>query len=147
MVNWTYQGKEITDVKQIGSPFGFCYKITNLSNGMTYYGSKQVVSVRKKKYGKRKIAQMPDKRKSKYDIITKEMSGWREYTGSSKKLNSDINDKNHEYKKEILYLCKSKTELKYREVSLIICEDALIDENSYNANVSIRQVGKINFNK
>lgn len=147
MVNWIYKGKEITDVKQIGSPFGFCYKITNISNGMIYYGSKQVVSVRKKKFGKRKIAQMPDKRKSKYEKIVKEMPGWREYTSSSKKLNYDIHEKNHEYVKEIIYLCDSKTELKYREAQYIICEDALLDENCYNANVSIKHVGKINFNK
>lgn len=147
MVNWTYKGKEITDVSQLGNIFGFCYKITNLSNNKTYYGSKQVVSIRKKRYGKKKIAQMTDRRKSKYEMITKEMPGWKEYTGSSKHLNSDLHEKGHQYKKEILTLCKSKTELKYRELQWIVCEDCLTDEMSYNANISIKQVGKLNFNK
>tara|TARA_R110002012_G_scaffold307551_1_gene513048 strand:- start:19 stop:462 length:444 start_codon:yes stop_codon:yes gene_type:complete len=147
MINWTYLGKEITDVSQIGSPFGFCYKITNISNGMIYYGSKQVVSIRKKKFGKRKISQMPDKRKSKYEKIIKEMPGWREYTSSSKSLNFDIHEKHHEYTKEILYLCSSKSELKYKEAEYIMCEQALLRDNCYNANISIKQVGKPNFNK
>lgn len=147
MINWTYKGKEITDVKQIGSPFGFVYIIKNLSNDMYYVGSKQVVSVRKKKFGKRKIARLKDKRLKKYEVITSEMRGWKEYVGSSKKLCEDINEKGHKYKKEILYLCHSKTELKYKEAQEIICSDALVDEMSYNANISIKQVGKLNFNK
>lgn len=146
MVNWTYRDNEITEVEQIGSPFGFVYRITNLTTGMIYVGSKQVVSVRKKKFGKRKIASMGDRRKSKYDIIVQEMKGWKSYTGSSKLLNEHI-ARGDKYIKEIVELCSSKTELKYKEVCMIICEDTLVDERYYNANVSIKQVGKLNFNK
>lgn len=141
-----YQGKEITEVSQIGNPFGFVYRIYNLSNGMIYVGSKQVISIRKKRFGKRKIASMTDKRRSKYDVVTQEMAGWREYTGSSKELNEHIK-RGDKFQKEIIEICHTKTELKYREVQLIICEDSLIDEKYYNANVSIKQVGKLNFNK
>ena len=147
MVNWTYKGKEITSTEQIGNPFGFVYRIDNISTGKSYYGSKQVVSIRKKKFGKRKIASMLDKRKSKYEKIVKEMPGWKEYTSSSKQLNEDIHEKGHEFTKEILYLCKSKPELKFREAEIIMCSGFLEDEMSYNAGISIRQVGKVNFKK
>ena len=147
MVNWTYKGKEITSTEQIGNPFGFVYRIDNISTGKSYYGSKQVVSIRKKKFGKRKIASMLDKRKSKYEKIVKEMPGWREYKGSSKLLCSDIEEKGHEFTKEILYLCKSKPELKFREAEIIMCSGSLEDEMSYNAGISIRQVGKVNFKR
>lgn len=147
MVNWTYLGKEITDVKQIGSPFGFVYRIENLDTGRFYIGSKQVVSVRKKKYGKRKIASMKDKRLKKHEIITTEMKDWKIYTGSSKELNHDINEKGHRYTKEILYLCQSKSELKFTEAKEILCSDSLETDESYNAGISLRQVGKVNFNK
>lgn len=146
MVNWTFKGREITETSQIGNPFGFVYRIYNITTGRDYIGSKQVVSVRKKKYGKRKVASMTDKRRSKYDIITQEMKGWKEYTSSSKELNEHI-ARGDNYTKEILILCQSKTELKYREAQEIICSDSLIEDSSYNANISIKQVGKLNFNK
>jgi hypothetical protein len=145
--NWTYQGIEITSASQIGNPFGFVYLITNLDKKMIYVGSKQIVSKIKKKFGKRKIATITDKRLKKYEYIVSEAKDWQKYVGSSKQLQEDLIQKKHRYTKEILYLCESKTELKFREVSEIICSGAMENDMSYNANISIKQVGKLNFNK
>lgn len=145
MIKWTFEGREINSVEDIGSPFGFVYQITT-EEGKTYIGSKQVISKRKKHFGKKKLAQITDKRLKKYEYIISEAKDWKEYTGSSKHLNLDI-ENGIQFKKEILFTCETKTELKFREAKMIICEGALEDEMSYNANISLKQVGKVNFNK
>ena len=69
--------------------FGFVYRITNMVSGKFYIGKKQIFSTTKRNLGKKELVQITDKRKSKFQYITKE-SNWLTYTGSNKELNSDI---------------------------------------------------------
>lgn len=133
--NWHFKDQEITDINQFPEDtFGFVYIIYNLNNAKKYIGKKQIRSVRKKKFGKRQLSKITDKRLKKYEIITSEMKGWKEYTGSSEELNADIakGDKIH---KEIIHLCKSKKELTYFETKELFCEGTIESDQFYNGNI------------
>ena len=112
MVVWNYLDSRITNIEDFPKgTFGFSYIIENLTTGKIYIGRKQLFSRRKKKYGKKKIAQMPDKRAPKYEYIEKE-SDWLTYTGSNRELNDDIK-RGDTIEKTILNLAKNKAELTY----------------------------------
>ena len=114
MVNWYHQGIEILDVSQIPEGvIGFVYRIDNLNNGKIYIGRKAIQSKRKRKFGKREIAAMPNKRLKKWEDIAK-------------------GDKIH---KQILVYCTSKKELAYWESKYLFCEGTIESENYYNGNI------------
>jgi len=81
-MGWRYKGSYITELADMPeNVFGFIYKITNTETGEYYIGKKQVVSVRKRNFGKREIAELKDKRMKKYEYVTKE-SDWKTYRSS-----------------------------------------------------------------
>tara|TARA_R110001592_G_scaffold120331_4_gene324409 strand:- start:6930 stop:7355 length:426 start_codon:yes stop_codon:yes gene_type:complete len=116
-------------------PFGFVYIITNLSNGMKYIGKKQIV---------KKSKRPPLKGKKRKRIIVGE-SDWKTYTGSSDRLNQDIEvlgkDK---FTFKIIRSCGNKSELAYMETFYQFQSEALIREDYYNGILNIR-IGKVNF--
>jgi len=82
-MGWTYKGKSITELSDMPEgTFGFIYKITNGKTNEFYIGKKQVVSIRKRKFGKREIAKLEDKRMKRYEMVEKE-SDWLEYRSSN----------------------------------------------------------------
>ena len=121
--------------------FGFIYKITNGKTGQFYIGKKQVVSIRKRKFGKKETAALQDKRMKKYEMVTKE-SDWSSYRSSNKEVtnwfitdgipNEDIND---QLKLEILRFCTNKKSLTYYELQEQFAHDVLGDELSLNDNL------------
>lgn len=131
---WLYKGKKVNNTLQIlKNSFGFVYLITNLDNGKKYIGCKQLFSRRKRKFGKREIAKMTDKRLKTYEYIVKE-SDWLSYTGSNKELNDDIR-KGDRIKKEILQFVKTKKQLTYYEAKELFSNGVLEDDNWYNGNI------------
>ena len=69
---WIFKSRKISSLDQVPSKaIGFVYKITD-SNGKIYVGQKSLFSNRKKNFGKRKLAEISDKRTKKYEIISKE---------------------------------------------------------------------------
>lgn len=129
-----YKRKTITTLADIPKDsFGFVYLITNLTNGRKYIGCKQLFSKRKRKFGKREIAAMKDKRKKTYEYVVKE-SNWLDYTGSNKELNEDIK-KGHQIKKEILIFVKTKKQLTYYEVKEQFKNSVLESGDWYNGNI------------
>ena len=89
--DWTHNGQRFTSA-DIGSYYGFVYRITNLTNGMDYIGRKYFKTVRKLNPLK------GFKRKRK---VTKE-TDWQDYWGSSNRLNEDIEKLGKEnFKREI----------------------------------------------
>jgi len=104
--------------------FGFVYQITNTVTGEKYIGQKQLWS---------RFKRPPLKgRKNKRHAIRE--SDWKTYTGSSVRLNEDIEKLGKEnFKFEILELFDSKWELSYGEYKKIIKEDAIPRNDYYNA--------------
>jgi hypothetical protein len=141
-MTWTYKGKYITELSDMPEDvFGFIYKITNGKTGQFYIGKKQVVSIRKRKFGKKETAALQDKRMKKYEMVTKE-SDWSSYRSSNKEVtnwfitdgipNEDIND---QLKLEILRFCTNKKSLTYYELQEQFSHNVLADELSLNDNL------------
>jgi hypothetical protein len=122
---WTYKGQLFTE-DLIENNFGFVYLIKNLTNQRQYIGKKFFTkSGRKQTNGKIKKI-----RKS---------SDWQTYWSSSEELKADVKSLGEEnFTREILYLCKTKSECSYRETREIFMRDALLTETYYNSWVSCK---------
>jgi hypothetical protein len=121
---WKYKGKVL---KEIPEGFvSFVYLITNKVDGRQYVGKKLFKFTRTtKKRGKR---------------VKKEIdSDWLDYYGSNKELNGDVEALGKKsFKREILYLCKSKGEASYLEAKEQFTRDVLLSEDYYNTWISVR---------
>lgn len=136
---WLYNDREFTE-ENIGDHFGFVYTITNLTNDKKYIGKKYFSkSGRKQVKGKIKKVRKP--------------SDWAEYYGSNDELKNDVRILGAEnFKREITYLCKSRSECSYLETYEIFTNDALLREDYYNSWVSVRitkkhVLGKVQIDK
>jgi hypothetical protein len=115
---WSYKGEIVED---IGNYIGFVYIITNLSNEKKYIG--------KKNFYFSKIKQVKGKKK-RYKVE----SDWKDYYGSSDKLNEDVHlFGENNFKREILRFCSSKGEMTYFEAKYQFQYDVLESDQFYNS--------------
>lgn len=125
-----YQGKPVESIPDEYE--GFVYLITNLTNNKKYVG---------KKLAKFKTTKPPLKGKKNKRRGYKE-SDWRDYWGSSDRLNEDVatlgTDK---FKREILYFCKSRAELSYLEAREQFERRVLETDEYYNGIINVRVGG------
>ena len=141
-MTWTYQGRIITELSDMPEgTYGFIYKITNGHTSEYYIGKKQVVSIRKRNFGKKEIAALTDKRIKRYEMVTKE-SKWEDYRSSNKTVSSWFNKdgrpailENDRLELKILKFCKSKKSLTYYELQEQFYHNVLEDEYSLNDNL------------
>ena len=123
-MTWIYDKKPFEEVPE--GIIAFVYLITNTVNKKKYIGKKLFKFTRSsKKKGKRVKKQID--------------SDWKDYYGSNKELNEHVDlygkDK---FKREILYLCKTKGEASYLEAKEQFAKDALISEDYYNTWIMVR---------
>ena len=127
---WTFQNKIVETLPE--GCEGFVYLITNLTNDRKYIG---------KKLAKFKTTKPPLKGKKNKRRGTKE-SDWREYYGSSDRLNADVAalgaDK---FTREILYLCKGRGEMSYIEAREQFDRRVLETDDYYNGIINVRVGG------
>ena len=127
---WTYKGKQIETIDDQYE--GFVYLITNMTNNRKYVG---------KKLAKFKTTKPPLKGKKNRRRGFKE-SDWREYWGSSDKLQEDVKllgeDK---FTREILYFCKSRGEMSYMEAKEQFDRRVLETDEYYNGIINCRVGG------
>lgn len=79
MKDWLFEGNPLVDAPENAK--AFIYKITFVKTGQYYIGYKLFNSKSTKKLGKRAIAALTDKRKSKKVTTIKE-STWKTYKGT-----------------------------------------------------------------
>ena len=129
-MNWTYQGKEVTEIPDEYE--GFVYLITNLTDNRKYVG---------KKLAKFKTTKPPLKGKKNKRRGYKE-SDWRDYWGSSDKLIADVEKLGeNNFTREILYFCKSRGEMSYLEAREQFERRVLETDEYYNGIINVRVGG------
>tara|TARA_B100001057_G_scaffold492657_1_gene585485 strand:- start:846 stop:1268 length:423 start_codon:yes stop_codon:yes gene_type:complete len=129
-MQWTYKGKEVKEIPE--DVEGFVYIITNTTNNKKYIG---------KKLAKFKTTKPPLKGRKNKRRGHKE-SDWRDYWGSSDKLNEDVQalgtDK---FTREILYYCNSRGLMSYLEAREQFERRVLESEDYYNGIINVRVGG------
>lgn len=106
--------------------FGFVYLITHNPTGRKYIGKKFFT-----KAGTRQI-------KGKKKKIRK-TSDWESYWGSNAELQAEVTKNGEEqYTREILHLCKSRSECSYMETFEIFNRHALLNDSYYNSWVTCK---------
>ena len=106
--------------------FGFVYLITHNQTGRKYIGKKFFT-----KAGTRQI-------KGKKKKIRK-TSDWESYWGSNTELQAEVKQNGEDqYTREILYLCKSRSECSYWETFEIFSRQALLSDSYYNSWVTCK---------
>jgi hypothetical protein len=124
-LNWTYEGKDFT-IEDIKDYYGFVYLITNLQSEKKYIGKKFFYSSKTKTVkGKKK----------KF----KAQSDWIDYYGSNAELQNDVQKLGRElFKREIIYLCKTKGECGYLEAREQFDKKVLENGSYYNTWIMVR---------
>lgn len=129
-MSWTYKGKKVESIPDEYE--GFVYLITNKKTKQKYVG---------KKLARFKTTKPPLKGKKNKRRGYKE-SDWREYWGSSDRLNEDVKtlgEKN--FTREILYYCKSRAEMSYIEAREQFDRRVLETDEYYNGIINVRVGG------
>lgn len=125
-----YKGKTVESIPDEYE--GFVYLITNLKTQQKYVG---------KKLAKFKTTKPPLKGKKNKRRGYKE-SDWREYWGSSDRLNEDVKNLGEEnFSREILYFCKSRAEMSYIEAREQFDRRVLETDEYYNGIINVRVGG------
>ena len=125
-----YNGKEVNEIADEYE--GFVYLITNLTNNKKYVG---------KKLARFKTTKPPLKGKKNKRRGYKE-SDWRDYWGSSDRLNEDVKTLGEgNFTREILYFCKSRAEMSYIEAREQFDRRVLETDEYYNGIINVRVGG------
>ena len=126
-MTWHYENKEVVKIPE--GIIGFVYLITNITNNRKYIGKKLTQFKRSKKPLKGKT------NKRRYTVE----SDWQDYYGSSDELTADVEllgkDK---FKREIMFWCKSKSELSYIEAREQFTHKVLESKQWYNGHIRVR---------
>jgi superfamily II DNA/RNA helicase len=139
---WLYNNEEITELPE--DCVGFVYLITNLASNRKYIG-KKLAKFSKTSY---KTVTLKNGTKKKKKIKSKVDSDWLEYYGSSIELNKDVELLGEEnFRREILFFCKSKAECSYIEAREQFTRKVLETTDYYNGQISVRVHGSHILNK
>jgi hypothetical protein len=116
-MTWYYGG---VPFEEDGTHFGYVYLIENLITGRKYIGRKY--------FSKAGYKQVNGKRKK-----IRKTSDWEAYWGSNETLKAEVAELGeHNFRRTILYLCKSKSECAYWETFEIFTRHALLNTVYYN---------------
>jgi len=122
--------KWINVPNDLSSYYGFVYKITIKTNNKKYIGRCNFWKI---------VKRPPLKGKKNRRYIKKE-TDWRNYYGSGgkewQKIIKQVGKDN--IKREILILCKTPWEVKYKEAELQFREKVLLKEEYYNGIIQLK---------
>ena len=135
-MSWYYENHIIEELPD--DCVGFVYLITNTVTGRMYIG-KKLAKFAKTTY---RVVKLKNGTKKKKKIRGKIDSDWREYYGSSDELLKDIAQLGPEnFRREILFYCKSKAETSYIEAREQFSRRVLESKDYYNGQISVRVHG------
>lgn len=132
-MSWYYENTLVETLPE--DCIGFVYLITNTITGKQYIG-KKLAKFSKTTY---KVVKLKNGTKKKKKIRSKIDSDWQEYYGSSDALAKDVETLGaHQFKREILYYCKSKAECSYIEAREQFSRRVLESDDYYNGHIQVR---------
>jgi len=135
-MTWYFQNEIVESLPE--DCVGFVYLITNLTTGRKYIG-KKLAKFSKTTY---KTVKLKNGSKKKKKIRSKIDSDWRDYYGSNIELSKDIETLGKEnFKREIMFYCKSKAECSYIEAREQFTHKVLESKDYYNGQISVRVHG------
>ena len=135
-MTWYYSGQEITELPE--DTVGFVYLITNITTGKMYVG-KKLAKFAKTTY---KVVKLKNGTKKRKKIRSKINSDWQQYYGSSPNLTEDVNTLGtNNFRREILYYCKSRSECSYVEAREQFSRRVLESDDYYNGHIQCRVHG------
>lgn len=136
-MSWYYQDQLVTEISE--DYIGFVYIITNLTTDKKYIG-KKLAKFAKTTY---KVVKLKNGTKKRKRIRGKIESDWQEYYGSNDELNKDVVTLGKEnFRREILYYCKTKSECSYIEAREQFSRRVLESDDYYNGHIQVRVHGK-----
>jgi len=141
-MTWIYQNQPVDTLPE--DCVGFVYLITNATSGRMYVGKKLA------KFSKttQRTVKLKNGTKKKKKIRSKVDSDWRDYYGSSPELTRDVESQGIDnFKREILYYCKSKSECSYIEAREQFARQVLESQDYYNGHIQVRVHGSHIINK
>ena len=133
-MSWIYQGKDFTNSMIPEGAVGFVYEMEAVINGKSvrYVGKKNFYSVTKKKFGKKAMANVTDKRTKKYETVTK--PSYQNYYSSNAVL-KEAHKAGVKIKRFMVKICFSKMELTYYETKYQFVREVLEKEEFLNGNI------------
>lgn len=135
-MSWYYNDAIIESIEE--EYIGFVYIITNLTNNRKYIGKKLA------KFAKTTVrtVKLKNGNKKKKRIRGKIESDWRDYYGSNDELQADVIKLGPDnFRRDILYFCKTKAECSYIEAREQFSRRVLESDEYYNGQISVRVHG------
>lgn len=134
MSKWSYQGADFESSMIPEGAEGFVYEMQAVIDGklVRYIGKKNFYSVTKKRFGKKALSSMQDKRAKKYTIQKK--LTYLDYYSSNAVL-KDAHRAGIEVRRYILKICFSKMELTYYETKFQFVRGVLESNEFLNGNI------------
>ena len=137
-MQWTYKNEPVEQLPEDCA--GFVYLITNTVSGRMYVGKK----LSRFKTTRYRMHTQKNGKKVRKKIRGAVGSDWQDYFGSSDQLDKDIallgKDK---FRREILYYCRSKSELNYIEAREQFSRKVLESDQYYNGHIRVRVHGSL----
>ena len=135
-MSWYYNDELVETLPE--DCVGFVYLITNTATGRMYIG-KKLAKFKKTTY---KTVKLKNGTKKKQRIRSKIDSDWQTYYGSSDELLKDLEQIGQEnFRRDILFYCKSKAECSYIEAREQFSRRVLESKDYYNGQISVRVHG------
>ncbi len=135
-MSWYYQNQLVDSLPE--DCVGFVYNITNLVSGRQYIG-KKLAKFSKTTY---KTVKLKNGNKKRKRIRGKIESDWKDYYGSNDALLKDVAELGTDnFRRDILYYCKSKAECSYVEAREQFSRRVLESDEYYNGHIQVRVHG------
>ena len=135
-MTWLYLNQPVEQLPQ--DCVGFVYIITNLTNNRKYIGKKLAKFSRTTQ----KTVKLKNGTKKKRKVRSKIDSDWQDYYGSSPELSKDVELLGKDqFRREILYYCRSKSECSYIEAREQFSRRVLESKDWYNGHIQVRVHG------
>ena len=134
MSKWSYQGQDFESSMIPEGAEGFVYEMQAIIDGklVRYIGKKNFYSITKKRFGKKALSSMQDKRAKKYTMQKK--LTYLDYYSSNAVL-KDAHKAGIEIRRYILKICFSKMELTYYETKFQFVRGVLESDEFLNGNI------------